>query len=90
MALNIKNQDVEDLLLDVVRMTGESKTEAVRKALAERRQRLALHAIAPRSEGRTLAFLEDEIWSQIPSELLGTRLSKAEEEAILGYGAVGV
>ena len=86
MALNIKNQDVERLLEDVVRMTGESKTEAVRKALEERQQRLALQIGARPDEERFLAFLKDEIWSQIPAELRGTRLSKEEEEEILGYG----
>jgi antitoxin VapB len=90
MALNIKNQQVDMLLGEVTRMTGESKTEAVRKALEERRQRLAHEAAPIRDESALLAFLEDEIWPQIPVELLGTRLSKAEEEAILGYGAEGV
>lgn len=90
MSLNIKNADVERLIDDIVQFTGESKTEAVRKALDERRQRLALQAVMPRNEARLLAFLEDEIWPQVPPELLGTRLSKAEEEAILGYGEDGV
>ena len=34
--LSIKNSQVEKLLEEVVQMTGESKTEAVRKALEER------------------------------------------------------
>lgn len=86
MALNIKNDDVELLLEELVRMTGESKTEAVRRALEERRQRLALNAGGRPSEARLLSFLQDEAWPQIPAELLGTRLSKQEEEEILGYG----
>ena len=90
MALNIKNQDVEKLLEEVVRITGESKTEAVRKALEERRKRLSMRIISPQSEKRLVSFLEDEVWSQIPSELLGTRLTKAEEEKILGYEEYGV
>ncbi len=90
MALNIKNQQVDILLNELTRMTGESKTEAVRKALEERRQRLAHRAAPVRDEAALLFFLEDEIWPQIPDELLGTQLSKAEEEAILGYGPEGV
>jgi antitoxin VapB len=90
MAVNIKNEDVEALLDEVVRITGESKTEAIRKALDERHQRLILHAVAPRDEARLLAFLEDEVWSQIPPEFLSKPLSKEEEEAILGYGDWGV
>ena len=90
MALNIKNEDVEALLDEVVRITGETKTEAVRKALEERRQRLALRAGARPDEARLLSFLADEIWPQIPAELRGSRLSKREEEEILGYGEFGV
>ncbi len=44
MALNIKNQDVESLVEQVVQMTGESKTVAVRRALEERLKRLSLRA----------------------------------------------
>ncbi len=91
MALNIKNPDVERLLDELVHLTGESKTEVVRKALEERRQRLALHMPIQQNETeRILAFLEEEIWPQIPDSVLGTRLSKEEEEAILGYGENGV
>lgn len=90
MALNIKNQDVEKLLDEVVQITGESKTEAVRKALEERRQRLALRFVTHQGDARLLSFLQDEIWPQVPAELIGTRLTKAEEENILGYGEHGV
>ncbi len=90
MALNIKNADVERLLDEVVQMTGESKTEAVRKALAERQQRLSLNFASHQHEIRLLAFLQDEVWPRVPEALLGARLTKAEEEAILGYGEDGV
>src|SRR4029453_11787484 len=40
MALNLKNAEVERLAAEVARLTGESKTEAIRRALEERRQRL--------------------------------------------------
>ena len=42
MALEIKSNDVERLLDEVVKITGESKPQAVRKALEERLQKLAL------------------------------------------------
>ncbi len=90
MSLNIKNSEVERLVDDIVGITGESKTEAIRKALDERRQRLVLRAVAPRSDARLLAFLENEIWSQVPPELLGQPITKEEEEAILGYGNLGI
>lgn len=89
MAVNIKNQDVENLLNEVVSLTGESKTEAIRKALEERRRRLALHFANPDKQQRLITLLEEEIWPQIPAEQLGVRLSKEEEEAILGYGEAG-
>ena len=41
MPLNIKNLEVERLAEEIARLTGESKTEAVRKALEERRTRLS-------------------------------------------------
>ena len=90
MSLNVKNPDVERLLDELVELTGGTKTEAIRKALDERRQRLALQMITPRNEARLLAFLEEEVWPAVPPELLGTRLTKEEEEAILGYGADGL
>lgn len=90
MALNIKNSDVEKLLDELVQVTGESKTEAVRKALVERQERLALQISSYRPEIRLRTFLEDEVWPHIPADLLGTRLSKAAEEAILGYGEQGI
>jgi hypothetical protein len=37
MTLKIENDDVEKLLEEIVSMTGESKTQALRKALEERR-----------------------------------------------------
>lgn len=90
MALNIKNQDVERLLDELVQITGESKTEAVRQALDQRRRRLAIHVGPQQNAIRLLAFLEDEVWPNIPPELLGERLTRVEIEAILGYGANGI
>ncbi len=90
MALNIKNRNVENLLAEVVKITGESKTEAVRKSLEERRRRLSLRFIIPQEKTRILSFLQDEIWPQIPSNLLGVRLTKDEEDEILGFGELGV
>lgn len=90
MAMNIKNPEVEQLVEEVVELTGESKTEAVRRALQERRERLSFQ-VAPRRRGESfLEFLEEEIWPKIPESELGRRLTKEEEEEILGYGAEGV
>ena len=40
MALNIKNQHTESLVLAVIQLTGETETQAVTQALQERLDRL--------------------------------------------------
>jgi antitoxin VapB len=90
MALNIKNDEVERLAAEVARLTGESKTEAIRRALAERRQRLAYRISHGDRETQALRFLEREVWPRIPADQLGRRLSRSEEDEILGYGEEGV
>jgi len=89
MPLNIKNAEVERLASEVARLTGESKTEAIRRALDERRRRLTSASPAGR-RARVLRFLEKKVWSTIPKAELGRRLSRGEEDAILGYGPGGV
>jgi antitoxin VapB len=90
MALNIKNAEVEQLIAEVAQITGESKTETVRRALIERRQRLAYRLGDRNPEARARRFLETEVWPTIPPTELGRRLSEAEEDALLGYGSEGV
>lgn len=89
MALNIKNAEVERLAGDVARLTGESKTEAIRRALEERKRRLTGPSLAERRE-RVLHLLQGRIWPKVPASERGRRLSAAEEDAILGYGPEGV
>jgi antitoxin VapB len=89
MPLNIKNSEVERLAAEVARLTGESKTEAIRRALEERRRRLTSVSKAYRRE-RVVGFLKKKVWPTIPKAELGRRLSRAEEDAILGYGPGGV
>lgn len=90
MALNIKNDAVERLAAEVARLAGETKTEAVRRALEERRQRLAYRVSDTDRLARMRRFLENEVWPEVPREELGRRLTREEEEAILGYGDHGV
>ena len=89
MALNIKNADVERLATEVARFTGESKTEAIRRALLERRRRLKGAPVGDR-RARVLRLLEKKVWPAMPKGQLGRRLSRAEEDEILGYGSEGV
>jgi antitoxin VapB len=88
-ALNIKNTTVEQLADEVARVTGESKTEAIKKALEERLARLALSAGQGRAT-RIREFLKSEIWPLVPRAQRGRRLTKKQEEAILGFGPDGV
>ncbi len=90
MALNIKNDEVERLIEDVVRLSGDTKTSAVKRALAERRERLLLRGANADRGTRLRRFLEREAWPRVPAGELGRTLTREEEEAILGYGADGV
>ena len=89
MALNIKNADVERLAAEVSRLTGESKTEAIRRALDERWRRLR-HPPANRRRDRVLDLLKRTVWPTLPKRERGRRLTRAEEDRILGYGPGGV
>ena len=89
MPLNIKNAAVERLAADVARLTGESKTEAIRRALDERRRRLKGPS-AEQRRARILRFLEKKVWPTLPAGERGRRLTRAEEDDILGYGPSGV
>jgi antitoxin VapB len=89
MALNLKNIEVERLAAEVARLTGESKTEAIRRALEERRRRLK-HTSSGDRRARVLRFLKTHVWSTLPKAQLGRRLSRSEEDDILGFGPGGV
>ncbi len=89
MALNIKSPAVERLADEVARMTGESKTEAIRRALEERKRRL--RAVSGRDRRTAvLSFLKNEVWVHVGRNQFGRSLTRAEEDAILGYGPEGV
>ncbi len=90
MALNIKNADVERLAKEVSELAHESKTEAIRKALEERKLRLRLHFVDMDRGERAFGFLEREVWPYLPEDVKGKRIRKEEVEEILGFGADGV
>ena len=90
MALNIKNKEVERLASEVSEITGETKTEAIRKALRERRDRLSYRIVRRDREADLRRFLEREIWPSIPAELRGRSISREDLDRILGYGPEGV
>jgi hypothetical protein len=90
MGLNIKNREVETLVNEIVRLTKETKTETIRRALLERQARLKMRPGSPSRSARLQSLLERRIWPAIPRNVLGGRLSKEAEEKILGFGSLGV
>jgi antitoxin VapB len=90
MAMNIKDRETEELAAEVARLSGVSKTAAVRESLRKQRDRLANQESADQRYQRFMRFLTEEIWPQIPEEVRGTSLTKEEEEELLGIGPEGV
>ncbi len=82
MALNIRNPETERLAETLAKLTGETKTQAVTKALRDRLER-----IRRRRSGRRLADELDEIALHCASlPVLDTR----DAEEILGYDEHGL
>lgn len=86
MPLNIKNAEVEALVAEVAHLTGETKIEAGRRALLERKDRLCFRLPTSDRRDRVRRFLEREVWPNV----LGARPTAEEEAEILGYGPAGV
>ncbi|MBS1849174.1 MAG: type II toxin-antitoxin system VapB family antitoxin [Actinobacteria bacterium] len=82
MAVNIKDPETDRLARELASVTGETITEATRRAIEERLARVRARALVePRADairdlierGRTRPFLDDR-----------------DGDAILGYDAVGL
>lgn len=89
MAMNIKNAEVERLAAEVASLAKETKTEAIRRALLERKARLSIHRGSMSRKDRLERFLRKRVWPSIPEEIRRSRLTKKERENILGYGPEG-
>ncbi len=89
MALNIKNADVERLASEVARISNETKTEAIRRALLERRIRLQARIGKAGTRKSLRDHLERNVWPLVPQGELGRVLTREEEDRILGYGPEG-
>ena len=90
MALTIKNPEVERLAAEVARLTGETKTQAIRVALEERRRRLSSDVDREARAAEILRWLETEIWPQVPEELRGRPHDSRGDDEIIGYGPDGL
>ena len=82
MALNIRNAEVEKLAESLAKLTGESKTEAVKKALRDRLQR-----VLRKRSGRRLADELDQL--ALHCAKLPTLDSRSTED-ILAYDDNGL
>jgi antitoxin VapB len=89
-ALNIKNPEVERLAAEVAEMANETKTEAIRRALEERKVHLESRETVDERRKRIMNYFQNEVWPSIPPELLGKTITKEEREEMLGYGPDGV
>jgi antitoxin VapB len=89
MALNVKNIDVERLAGEVANLAHETKTEAIRRALVERRARLQARLGKPGGRKSLRQYLEQNVWPVMPAGELGRVMSREEEDRILGYGPQG-
>ena len=86
MSLNLKSEEVVQLANEVALLAHETKTEAIRHALEERKGRL----LGASGRGQSLkSFLEKQVWPFIPEQIRGKRMSREDEDEILGYGPDG-
>jgi antitoxin VapB len=90
MALNIKDPETERLAAEIAAATGENKTQAIRTALRQRKERLVREGRGEAAGPELMTLLETNVWPLVPAALRGTAPSKAEREEILGYGPDGV
>ncbi len=89
MALNIKDSEVERLAAELAGMANESKTEAIRRALLERKQRLEVRRGDTSRGAQLKRLLRQRIWPQLPKDVRGKAISKQKREQILGCGREG-
>ena len=82
MALNIRNRRTEELAEALAKLTGETKTEAVTRALHDRLER-----VRRQRSGRSLARELDDIARHCASL---PALDDREADAILGYDERGL
>ena len=88
--MNIKDPETEQLAAEVAKLTGTTKTGAVREALRHERDRLVAERNADERGRRFVQFLREEIWPHVSPENRGKTITKAEREEILGLGPYGV
>ena len=70
-------------------LAHETKTEAIRRSLLERRARLQARAGKPGGRKSLREYMEQNVWLTIPPGELGRVMSREEEDQILRYRPEG-
>ena len=83
MALSLKDKETDNLAREVAALTGESLTEAIRKALLERLQRERLRHGQPANLAERFRELGEQCAS-LPD------LDRRTPDAIIGYDDTGM
>ncbi len=63
---HIEDSEVEQLIADVARLANETETEAMRRTLLERKERLQVGQTSGSRQARMMTVLERKIWPAIP------------------------
>ncbi len=87
MPLNLKNAEVERLASELARLNHITKTEAIRQALTEQKNRMTGLGNVSRA-ARLQRLLETRVWPDLPTGA-SKQWSREEEDAALGYGEWG-
>jgi antitoxin VapB len=74
----IRDPQTEALAAEVAALANETRTQVVRTALQERKERLQARKDRHARAQRIDRFLKNEAWPQIPGAVLGRPISKAE------------
>ena len=79
--VNLKSDRVASLLEQLTQRTGETKVDAVSRALEERLQELK----AKDRSAWTLTWLETAVWPNLSEAQRGHAPTKEEQEELLGF-----
>jgi hypothetical protein len=89
MTLRITDMETEALTAQVADLTGETCDRAIKTALQERKDGLTADLDRERRFDELRRYLAEEVWPHIPADVLGKPISRAEWDALLGYGPDG-
>ena len=84
--IKYKKLEVDKLATELSDLTGESKTEVIRRALLELKVSMSFRVAKIDRRTRMQEFLEKEVWAKLPKKVLGKKISTKEMDTILGYG----